>query len=116
MTKVTNQRVSNKVHSDLISSQNGSSLSQGENVKSIECKEAVPHQAHNENKSNNPNMRLVFRQNQFKDRVVNFQKNRGKSHNSPMRTEATSLERLIKGMKNQQRLKKLKIEKKNFEE
>jgi hypothetical protein len=69
-------------------------------VKSIECKEAAVHQVNNESKNTNANMRLAFRQNQFKDRVVNLQKNRGKSHNSPLRQEQTSLERLIKGMKN----------------
>jgi hypothetical protein len=99
MVKIANQRISNRIHTDLLSSQGGSSLSQGENVKSIECNEAVPHQVNHDNKNNN--LRLAFRQNQFKDRVVNIQKNRGKSHNSPLRKEATSLERLIKGMKTQ---------------
>lgn len=85
----------------MLSSQGGSSLSQGENVRSIECNEAVPHQVAKDNKNNsNANLRLAFRQNQFKDRVVNIQKTRGKSQNSPLRKEATSLERLIKGMKN----------------
>lgn len=88
-------------------------MSNGENIPSLESKEAAPQTTNTDSSVQNfYNIRIHQRQCQFKERAISFaNKNRGKSHNSPAKRNNTSLERLIKSMKATYRLKRFKGDK-----